>query len=167
MGMNTRLYPSGVDGKTDNYADLGFDVSYELGFPAGSLAIHPVYLGEKQKLNATYETAGSSNLSNTLNSFKVSAELFLKQGVGFTMGYFNTNGSADAIYYNNLNDGPSDKPDSNGYMAEFDYLRWHNVKLSVAYTIYSKFNGVSSDIDGHGRNARDNNTAYVLAWFNF
>jgi len=39
------------------------------------------------------------------------------------------------------------------------------VKLSLQYTAYSKFNGGSSNYDGFGRNASDNNTAYALLWF--
>jgi hypothetical protein len=36
-----------------------------------------------------------------------------------------------------------------------------------AHTGYTKFNGASTDYDGMGRNARDNNTLYLLGWFMF
>ena len=48
-----------------------------------------------------------------------------------------------------------------------NYLPFLNVKLQLQYVAYSKFNGGSSNYDGSGRSASDNNTLYVLGWFNF
>lgn len=39
-----------------------------------------------------------------------------------------------------------------------------SVKISLQYTIYNKFNGASSNYDGFGRDASDNNTLYALVW---
>jgi hypothetical protein len=61
----------------------------------------------------------------------------------------------------------NNSPDSRGWVAELDYLPWQNVKFALQYTIYSKFNGGTSNYDGFGRNASDNNTVYLLAWINF
>jgi hypothetical protein len=33
--------------------------------------------------------------------------------------------------------------------------------------MYNKFNGGSTNYDGSGRNAKDNNTLYLLGWINF
>jgi hypothetical protein len=41
------------------------------------------------------------------------------------------------------------------------------VKLQVQYVAYSKFNGGARNYDGSGRDASDNNTLYLLGWFNF
>jgi hypothetical protein len=41
------------------------------------------------------------------------------------------------------------------------------VKLSLQYIAYQKFNGASTNYDGNGRNANDNNTLYMLGWLNF
>jgi hypothetical protein len=37
----------------------------------------------------------------------------------------------------------------------------------LQYTNYTKFNGASSNYDGNGRNAKDNNTLFLNAWFAF
>jgi hypothetical protein len=37
----------------------------------------------------------------------------------------------------------------------------------MQYTGYHKFNGTGTDYDGTGRNAKDNNTLYLLGWFAF
>jgi hypothetical protein len=58
-------------------------------------------------------------------------------------------------------------PDTKGWIAELDYVPWMNVKFSLQYTAYRKFNGADTNYDGFGRNASDNNTLFLLAWFAF
>jgi hypothetical protein len=41
------------------------------------------------------------------------------------------------------------------------------VKIVLQYTAYQKFNGASTNYDGNGRNANDNNTTYLLGWVAF
>jgi hypothetical protein len=40
-----------------------------------------------------------------------------------------------------------------------------NVRVGAQYTAYNKFNGASTNYDGFGRNAKDNNTLFLYAWF--
>ena len=42
-----------------------------------------------------------------------------------------------------------------------------NVRVGLQYVGYTKFNGGTTNYDGFGRNARDNNTFYVVAWLMF
>ena len=44
---------------------------------------------------------------------------------------------------------------------------WENARISMTYTLYSKFNGRDSNYDGAGRNASMNNSLYLLWWFAF
>ena len=57
------------------------------------------------------------------------------------------------------------KGGSDGILGQINYYPWENVRLSLQYTAYLKFNGSSSNYDGTGRDAQDNNTTYLLAWF--
>ena len=59
------------------------------------------------------------------------------------------------------------KPDSNGLIAQFNYEPWLNTKFSIQYIAYNKFNGGSTNYDGSGRKASDNNTLYVDSWIAF
>jgi hypothetical protein len=52
-------------------------------------------------------------------------------------------------------------------IAELDFTPWLNTKLAFQYVSYFNFNGSSSNYDGAGRNASDNNTYYLLAWLAF
>ena len=44
---------------------------------------------------------------------------------------------------------------------------WANVRLGAQYTAYSKYNGSSSNYDGSGRKASDNDTLFLFAWTSF
>jgi hypothetical protein len=42
-----------------------------------------------------------------------------------------------------------------------------NIKFSLQYVIYNRFNGARTNYDGAGGNARNNNTVYAEAWIAF
>jgi len=162
-GMSTQMYPAGISGKTDNYTDVAFDMQYEYQFAQGQFTLHSTYIHENQNLNSTFAAAGSQNSSNTLNKFDLDASVFLHPGVNFTVGYLNYSGSADNVMYGYR----VDKPNSSAFRAQVDYLPWENTKISLQYTAYGKFNGSSTNYDGTGRSAADNNTLYLQLWFLF
>ena len=69
-------------------------------------------------------------------------------------------------------------PDSNGFVFQLDWLPlnkdggpsfwpYSNIKISLQYTLYTEFDGSSSNFDGAGRDASDNNTLYLQAWIAF
>ncbi len=168
-GMATRLYPTGVTGLTNTFTDLGFDLQYEYTFHKGTFKLHPSWYHETQKLDASLASGESANRNNTLNSLKVSAEVYTDRGFGATLGYFSVNGSHDEGIYTPgaITGSRTGKPDSNGFIAEIAYLPWYNTKFSLQYTMYNKFNGASSNYDGSGRDASHNNTLYLLVWLCF
>ena len=59
------------------------------------------------------------------------------------------------------------KPGTDGYTLEAFYLPLQNLRLGAQYTAYSKYNGASTNYDGLGRDASDNNTLFLYAWFAF
>ena len=58
-------------------------------------------------------------------------------------------------------------PDSAGTILEFNYLPRRDIRFTLQFTHYSKFNGASRNYDGLGRNASANDTVYLLGWFMF
>ena len=48
--------------------------------------------------------------------------------------------------------------------ADSRFGPWVNLNLGVQYTLYTQFNGGTSNYDGSGRAASDNNVLYVFAW---
>jgi hypothetical protein len=158
FGMATRHFFNGIDGEQDNFNDIGFDFQYERTLPYGAFTLHSSLITEKEKRDI------GSNLHANLNfnSFKIDGNLYLKNGLGATVGYFNKTGSED---FNIAS--VTEKPNSNGYIFQLEYLPWFNTKLSVQYVVYNKFDGSARNYDGMGRNANHNNTLYILAWINF
>jgi hypothetical protein len=84
-----------------------------------------------------------------------------------TLGYFSVSGSTDRTLYAPAPvDGSSNgKPDSRGFIAQVAYFPWLNTQFTLQYTGYNLFNGKSNDYDGSGRDAADNNSIFLVAWF--
>lgn len=183
FGMQTKLYPEGVEGLTDKYTDTALDAQYEHVMGDDLLEVRGSYIHEKQDLNRSFGVGNSDNPSNTLKTLNLNACYHLGTSASFALGYFSTTGSTDQKLYNPtvyLADGvtvdtpagtpvevtgsASGSPDSRGYIAQATYLPWQNTQFALQYTGYTKFNGGDSNYDGSGRSASDNNTLFLHAW---
>jgi hypothetical protein len=58
----------------------------------------------------------------------------------------------------------SGNPATRGWTYEAFWTPLQYLRVGAQYTSYSRFNGASSNYDGFGRNAHDNNTLFVYAW---
>jgi hypothetical protein len=179
-GMNVDRYPSNLDTSTptDRFKDVAVDAQYQYITDPHTITAQATYIREKQSYSASFpavDETGSgigagpapANPSDTLRTFRAKATYYHDRKYGGSLGYFSTTGSADAGLYGEDADGNARTPDSNGYIVELDYLPIQNVRLMVQYTGYGKFNGASSNYDGTGRNARDNNTLFFNVWVAF
>ncbi len=169
FGLFTHLYPTGVSGPTDNYTDIGADIQYEYSFAKGQFTVHGSYVAENQNLDASFATGNSQFSKDKINSFKADASIYLRTGYKFTLGYFDYSGNSDNVIYApaSVSGSSTSSPDSNGILAQVDYLPWENTKISLIYTAYNKFNGAVTNYDGFYRNASDNNSVYLQFWFLF
>lgn len=159
-----------VGSASDRYNDSALDTQYQFIGDEHIMSVQATYIKERQTLDASVANGAATNQSNDLKTFRIGGSYHLRRTYGGALGYFSTTGSSDALKYESgtaLTGSASGSPNSNGWIAELDYLPWQNVKLTLQYTAYQKFNGAKSDYDGAGRNANDNNTLYILGWFNF
>jgi len=162
---------------TNRFDDIGFDSQYQYHGEGYWITMRATYLHENQYLPASVAAGLAANLNNTLNTFR--AQVALTYGtdgkVILTGGYFNTWGSADPVLYGG---NRTFSPNSDGFIAEIAYQffgknnaptlwPWFNTRLGVQYIAYNKFNGASTNFDGMGTNARDNNTLLVYLWSAF
>lgn len=168
-GLSSRLYPTDVTGPTDRFSDVGADLQYERVLGGGNFVLHATYLHERQTLDATFGAGGSANAANTLNTMRADAALLTKSRIGGTLGFFAISGDADTLLYAPapVFGSATGKPNSGGVVAEVQFMPWINTRFSLQYVAYQKFNGASSDYDGAGRKASDNNTLYALVWLMF
>ena len=167
-GIRASIVPAGpATGETDKFTDYALDSQYQYIDDDHQLSVLATYIHERQSLDASSKTGANS--SDTLSTAKLAANYYYRRKIGGALGFFNTNGSTDAALYspNPVTGSANGSPNSRGYVFEVDYLPFLNVKLSLQYVAYSKFNGGSGNYDGSGRDASDNNTLYVLGWFNF
>ncbi len=179
-GMVVDRYPSNLDRSTptDRFRDIAVDAQYQYITDPHTVTAQATYIHEKQSYNASFPVAeqiGSgigagpapANPTDTLRTLKLKATYYHDRKYGGSVAYFSTTGSADSGLYGEDADGNARKPDSTGYVLELDYLPIQYVRLMLQYTAYNKFNGASTNYDGTGRNARDNNTLFFNVWVAF
>jgi hypothetical protein len=172
-GIETGIQPGNglaLSGPVDRYTDVAADVQYQFIGDQHLLTVLGTYIHENQRLNASFANALASNTTDSLGTAKATVEYSYQRMIGGALGVFSTTGSSDALLYpsdggvaGNANGSPANR----GYIAEVNYLPWLNTKLQLQYVGYSKFNGAANNYSGIGRNAANNNTAYLLVWLNF
>jgi len=174
FSLYAELYP-GRDkstGTTDNFLDLGLDGSYYRMLESGDTFTANIrYTHEHQDLSASYLLGDASDDSNTLQDLRADVSYYFADGVGGTIGAFNTWGSTDPMLYP---DSRTHSPNSTGFIFQVDATPWgrngsplgdrFNARIGIQYVAYTKFDGAGSDYDGAGRNASDNNTIRLFAW---
>ena len=156
-GIASTQYLKGISGALDKFVDIGIDVQYERTMSLGTFSFHSSYTHENEVRDMSAET------NYNFQSFKVDGNVFLKNGCGATLAYFNNAGSADIANFPNGNNTPN----SSGLIFQIEYLPWFNTKFAAQYVAYQKFDGSSTNYDGAGRTAANNNTIYLLAWLCF
>ena len=96
FGMYGQVTPGRVYGfGTDNFLDVGFDSQYQYDGDQYSVTLKLTDIMEWQRLNSTFGQSISSNLNNTLNSFKANASFVWDHTYSIGFGYFNIAGSGD------------------------------------------------------------------------
>jgi len=171
-GLKTKKYPDPLapSGPTDTFSDLGFDAQYQYVSDEHRISGQVSYIRERQSLEGTFGLGNSTNPSNKLDSFSSKVTYYYDVRYGATLAYHRIHGDADSTLYPSgvpLIGSTSGRPDSSAVIVELDWLPWRDRRFSLQYTAYQKFNGGTTNYDGFGRNARDNNTLYLVAWFAF
>jgi len=172
-GVTAKLFPGGgnaLSGPTNKFEDWALDSQYQYIGDQHLFSVTATYIDEKQHWDAAFPAGATANPSDTLKTFRLGGQYYYQRKYGAALGYFSTTGGEDSVLYASgtpLNGFANNKPDSNGWVSELDWVPYQNTKIALQYTMYSKFNGASSNYDGANRNASDNNTLYLLGWLNF
>lgn len=169
-GGGTIGEPAVLTGPANRFKDLAEDFQYQFIADQHILSFAGSRIHESMNLDASFNAAETANATNDLTTLRLWGTYYYKRKIGATVGYFSTTGSTDAGLYSagtspGVITSANGSPDTKGWMAELNYVPWLNLKLSLQYTGYNKFNGGSTNYDGFGRNAADNNTTYLLVWF--
>ena len=179
-GLDARRYPDSTmtDTPTDRVLDTALDAQYQYITDPHTFTTQVTYIHEKQSYDASYPAVldtgagigggpAPANAKDTLKTWKAKATYYHDRKYGGTLALFSTTGSTDAGLYGTDADGNARRPDNRGYIVELDYLPIQNVRLMLQYTGYTKFDGASTNYDGNGRNAHDNDTLFFNVWMAF
>lgn len=172
LGMHSNVYPdsSSPTGPADEFSDNGFDSQYQYLGETNKLTVRGSYMYEHQSWNGSFPLGNVSNPKGNLKTLNLSASYALREAWTFTGGFFLSNGSSNAALYGVT--APSglqltDKPNTTGYVLQIDRTITQNVIASLQYTGFTKFNGLTNNIDGLGRKPSDNNTLWFTVFFAF
>jgi hypothetical protein len=159
---------------TDRYADTGFDAQYQYITDKNRFSFMFTSIHEKQTLDAAVAAGYSENPTNTLDTINTKVTYYRNKWYGASLGYQETTGSADALLYQTgtaVNGYANNRPDSKAIIGELNWVisptnkqAFRRSRLVLQYTAYQQFNGASSNYDGLGRNASDNNTVSLILW---
>jgi hypothetical protein len=197
FGMYGQIAPGRQYGiGTDNFLDVGVDAQYQYDGDQYSVTVKVADIMEWQRLNATYFLSGSSNLDNTLNSFKANASFVWDHTYSLGLGYFNVTGSSDCNLYGSganafcmpASIGPNNNsftssPNGDGLILDLAYIPFShgapgpqgyttwNARIGLQFTEYLHVYGGSNNFDGlylgGTHNAAGNNSVFAYAWVAF
>jgi hypothetical protein len=173
FGFFPSIEPPGIAAAgTDDYADYGVDASYQyMGDNSHIYAVNARFTHEQQNLGASFGAGNAANLHNSLEDLRLDASFYWHNTIGFTVSPFDTWGSADTSLYGG---NRTFTPNSSGVTFQTDYTLYpngdspfgerFNMRVGLQYTLYNEFNGASSNFDGAGSNASDNDTLRIFTW---
>lgn len=159
----------------DRIVDVGLDAQYQATFEHFDLTAIGSWIHERDRWRASQTLGLVSNRTDRLRDFKATLNTLYDKTWGLTGQYFVKKGDRDALLYA---DSATGSPRSDGFVLQTTCLPFNkaggpafwprsNVKLSLQYTFYDRFNGAKTNYDGAGANARDHNTLYLEAWTAF
>ena len=170
-GMSATLYPAGVTGPTDRFTDIGFDAQHEMPIGGGHLVSRLSWITDNQNWDASSAgaTPAVSHATNSLSTIKLNSSWYPSSLFGLTLGVFSTTGTVDTLLYapGPVSGSANGKPETTGASFEFNMNAWDNSRFVLQYTLYSTFNGGTTNYDGSGRKASGNNALYIAWWLAF
>jgi len=172
FGFKVEKYPDPLQptGTTDMFSDVGLDAQYQYITSAHRVSSQVSFIREEQHLDGTFGQGNAANPRNALKSLNAKLTYYYDVKYGVTVGYRRITGDADSGLYPSgvaVAGSANGRPDSSAVILELDWLPWRDRRFTLQYTAYQKFNGGTTNYDGFGRNAKDNNSLYLVAWFPF
>jgi hypothetical protein len=171
----------------DHYTDLTFDGGYQFlgdGTHIGTFLANYTHewqglTGSANQANFANAAAGSpTNYGNSyeLDKVQLAASYWFRNTYGFTLAWQGIWGKKNPVLFdpNPVTGSNNNSPNSSTFIVEADWVpfgkedSWArpfvNLKLGIQYWANTQFNGGSSNYDGYGRSAGNNNTIYLFAW---
>lgn len=181
-GFDTQIYYNSpaTSGPTTRYRDIGVDGQYQYILDPHVFSAQFSYIRENQSYsddlwdpsNPNYYGA-YSNSSNTLNFLRLKGTYVYQAKYGTSLSYAAVSASADPLAYTTSPDGNGNPvpfgnanttPNTRVWIPEVFWTPIQNVRVGLQYYKYVAYNGSTSNYDGNGRSAGDNNTVFFYVW---
>jgi hypothetical protein len=140
-----------------HYRDTGLDAQYQYMEAQHTFTAHIRSIRENIDDATLTAYAGPA----TLNTLNAKASYVYRNEFGGSLAYTGVTGSADATAYA---DSALASPDTEVWTPELFWLAKQNLRVGVQFSHFTKYLGASSNYDGAGRNASDNDTTYLYLW---
>ena len=174
FGLKSNVTPPQQSGAgTDSFTDAGIDSQYQYITDPHVVTFRAAWIHETHDLGASHALGLATNSRDTLRSLNASVSYIYDRTWSFTLSRSVLQGTADPALYGTFNGSPN----SSNWLGEIAYLPfmhggpafwpWLNARIGLQYTLWGKFDGTTSNIDGLGRKAHDNNTVFIYAWLAF
>jgi hypothetical protein len=177
VGLYDEAHQTGASGPSNKFLDVGGDLQYQWNSKPHFVVFRTSFIWENQDLPAARAAGDVSHAHDDVQTLQLWASYYYYDMIGMTLSFFDVMGRRDPVLYApaELEGSRTGRPDTVGGFVQLNLLpfsRWFQqawpalpmTQLAVQYTFYGEFNGASSNYDGSGRNASDNNTLYLLLW---
>jgi hypothetical protein len=168
LGLLADVYPNDASARpifgtgTTRYRDLGLDGQYQYILAPHTVSAQARFI--RERISDPGNLVLADGTAANLRTFRSKLSYVYRAKYGASLSYFNVTGSTDSGAFAG---GTSNSPSTRGWTPELFWTPLENLRLGVQYTAFSRYLGARSNYDGHGRNARDNNTAFAYAWVAF
>ena len=193
-GMVARVYDDPLDTSdptsTHRFTDLAVDVQYQYLLDPHAVTAQLVYARNHHRYPAALAgqpaaffdatgaaTLANSNATDTNQVLRAKLSYVYQAKYGGALGLFNLTGSTNTasqtagfddtgtlVKTDGAASNLSGNPATRGVTLEAFWMPIQYLRIGAQYTAYSRFNGASTNYDGFGRNARDNNTLFLYTW---
>ena len=176
------------------FRNNGLDAQYQYLLDPHMVTVQAAYMRQVQTYSAATINAAAPpyfladgitpvnpvNPSDTTNIFRAKLSYIYQAKYGGSLAFFNkagttntlnqtagfdANGQITSANSTRVTGNLSGNPAIRGFTYEAFWMPKQNVRIGAQYTAYNKFNGATNNYDGFGRNAKDNNTLFLYAWF--
>ena len=157
-GMVARIYDNAIDtgdvADTSRNTDLAIDAQYQYLLDPHAVTAQFVYTSNRAEYSANSLALAPGNSADTTHTTRAKVSYTYQAKYGGALAVFNRTG-----IYSGADAG------TRGATLEAYWMPMQYLRFGAQYTRYSLYNGASTNYDGFGRNASDNNSLFLYTWF--
>jgi hypothetical protein len=194
-GMNSRVFDNPLDtsdpATTHRYNEIGLDAQYQYLLDPHAVTAQLAFMRSRHRypdflagqeapfVGANGEPLADTNAEDTNRTLRAKVTYVYRAKYGGSVGYFTLRGTTNTLNQTAgydpdtlalTSDDPvganlTGNPSTQGWTLEAFWTPFQYVRFGAQYTMYDKYNGAAHNYNGFGRNASDNNSLFVFAWF--